>query len=97
VKVATDYEIDGERVKDFPASISKLNKAKPVYQEFKGWNDWSNEDVARIISDGYRALPAQMKRYLRLISSNVGVPIGIVSIGPKREETIQLRKKMWKT
>lgn len=97
VKVATDYEIDGERVKDFPASISKLNRAKPVYQEFKGWNDWSNEDVTRMISDGYRAIPAKMKRYLRFISSNVGVPVGIVSIGPKREETIQLRKKMWKT
>jgi adenylosuccinate synthase len=97
VKTATEYEIDGERIKDFPASISKLNRARPIYQEFDGWNDWSEEDVAKVISDGYKALPARMKKYLRFISLNVGVPVSIVSIGPKREETIDLRKKKWKS
>lgn len=96
VKVATDYEIDGAIVKDFPASISKLQRARPIYQEFDGWEDWSKDDVAQVISNGYKALPAQMKKYLRFISSNIGVPISIVSIGPKREQTIDLRKKKWK-
>jgi adenylosuccinate synthase len=36
-----------------------------------------------------------MKKYLRFISSNVGAPISIVSIGPKREETVDLRKRKW--
>jgi len=95
VKVATEYEIDGARVKDFPASISMLNTARPIYTEFEGWKDWSREEATRIIRDGYKALPSQMRKYLRFVSSNVGVPIGIVSIGPKREETIDLRKRKW--
>ncbi|MDD1767607.1 MAG: adenylosuccinate synthase [Methanomassiliicoccales archaeon] len=95
VKVAKEYEIDGARVKDFPASISMLNTARPIYTEFEGWKDWSREEATRIIRDGYKALPSQMKKYLRFVSSNVGVPIGIVSIGPEREETIDLRKQKW--
>lgn len=95
VRVATEYEIDGETVKNFPASVSKLNSAKPVYKEFEGWKDWSKEEAGRIVRDGYKSLPSQMKKFLRFVSSNVGVPIGIVSIGPKREETIDLRKKKW--
>lgn len=95
VKVAKEYEIDGARVEDFPASISMLNTARPIYTEFEGWKDWSREEATRIIRDGYKALPSQMKKYLRFVSSNVGVPIGIVSIGPEREETIDIRKKKW--
>jgi adenylosuccinate synthase len=95
LKVAIFYEIDGDIVKDFPASISKLQRATPVYQEFDGWEDWSKEDVVEIVHNGYKDLPTQMKKYLRFISSNVGAPISIVSIGPKREETVDLRKRKW--
>jgi adenylosuccinate synthase len=95
LKAAISYEIDGDIVKDFPASISKLQRATPVYQEFDGWEDWSKEDVVEIVHNGYKDLPTQMKKYLRFISSNVGAPITIVSIGPKREETVDLRKRKW--
>lgn len=95
LKAAISYEIDGDIVKDFPASISKLQRATPVYQEFDGWEDWSEEDVVEIVHNGYKDLPTQMKKYLRFISSNVGAPISIVSIGPKREETVDLRKRKW--
>jgi adenylosuccinate synthase len=95
LKVAISYEIDGDIVKDVPASISKLQRATPVYQEFDGWEDWSKEDVVEIVHNGYKDLPTQMKKYLRFISSNVGAPISIVSIGPKREETVDLRKRKW--
>jgi adenylosuccinate synthase len=95
LKAAISYEIDGDIVKDFPASISKLQRATPVYQEFDGWEDWSKEDVVEIVHNGYKDLPTQMKKYLRFISSNVGALISIVSIGPKREETVDLRKRKW--
>ena len=95
LRIATDYEIDGQIVKDFPSSISKLVRAKPIYQEFDGWKDWTKDETEKIISNGYRTLPIEMRRYLRFISSNVAVPIGIVSLGPKRDETIYLRNKKW--
>lgn len=95
LKIATDYEIEGQIVKDFPSSISKLVRARPIYQEFDGWKDWTKDETQRIISNGYKTLPIEMRRYLRFISSNVGVPIGIVSVGPKREETIYLRNMKW--
>ena len=95
LKIATDYEIEGQIVKDFPSSISKLVRARPIYQEFDGWKDWTKDETQKIISNGYKTLPIEMRRYLRFISSNVGVPIGIVSLGPKREETIYLRNMKW--
>jgi adenylosuccinate synthase len=95
LKIATDYEIEGQIVKDFPSSISKLVRARPIYQEFDGWKDWTKDETEKIISNGYKTLPIEMRRYLRFISSNVGVPIGIVSLGPKREETIYLRNMKW--
>jgi adenylosuccinate synthase len=60
-----------------------------------GWKDWTKDETEKIISNGYKTLPIEMRRYLRFISSNVGVPIGIVSLGPKREETIYLRNMKW--
>ena len=37
IKVCTAYEIEGKKVTDFPARVDLLEKAKPLYQTFKGW------------------------------------------------------------
>lgn len=91
--VCVAYEIDGEKVEHFPGSIAKLQRAKPVYKTLKGWKSW--DDNERILKEGYDALPSEMKNYIKFIEDELGVPADIISIGPKRSETIDRRKGNW--
>jgi adenylosuccinate synthase len=55
-----------------------------VYKEFEGWDKMDSNSSS--ISD----LPKEAKDYLQFIEENLKIPIGIVSIGPGRKETIEL-------
>jgi len=94
VKVATAYEIEGEEVKHFPASLDRLSKVSPIYQELDGWTAWE-EDSVEIAARGIEALPSEMRSYLDFIERETGVPPTILGIGPKREETIDLDSDRW--
>lgn len=84
IKVCVGYEIDGEVTTRFPTTPS-LMRAKPVFETLPGWKS----DV-RGITD-FEALPEQAKEYVKFLESHIGVPITIVSTGPKRHE-IALRQ-----
>lgn len=81
IPVCVGYEIDGEVVKDFPVT-SKLAKAKPVYEVLPGW-----ECDIRGIKE-YDKLPENCRKYVEFIEKEIGVPIKMVSNGPKRDEII---------
>ncbi len=91
--VCVEYEIDGKTVEHFPASIAKLQRAKPVYKKFKGWKGWN--DTPAVIKGGWDALPNEMKAYIEFIEDYLGVPADIISLGPKRDETIDRRGDWW--
>ncbi|MGN1045419.1 MAG: adenylosuccinate synthase [Candidatus Methanomethylophilaceae archaeon] len=93
IKVCVGYEIDGKVEKHFPASIAKLERAKPVYEEFDGWEDW--EDSEALVSAGMDSLPENMQKYIRFIEEYTGIPADIISIGPKRSETIDRTSGWW--
>ncbi len=94
VKVATAYEIEGEEIKHFPASLDRLSKVNPIYQELDGWTAWE-EDSVEIAARGIEALPIEMRSYLDFIERETGVPPTILGIGPKRKETIDLDSDRW--
>ena len=79
IKVCVGYEIDGQVTDRFPTTPS-LMRAKPVFETLPGWKS----DV-RGITD-FEALPEQAKNYVKFLESHIGVPITIVSTGPKRHE-----------
>jgi adenylosuccinate synthase len=79
IKVCTGYEIDGTVTDEFPVT-PLLNHAKPVYETLPGWKC----DI-RGITD-YNALPENAKKYVDFLESKIGVPIKLVSTGPKRHE-----------
>ena len=82
IKVCVAYKDDtGSEVKHFPSSLSYLAKCTPVYKIFPGWSS-SDIDISKGI------IPEEMKNYLDFISQNLNLPIGIVSLGPGRDETI---------
>ena len=73
------YDIDGEVTDMFPTTPG-LMRAKPVFETLPGWKS----DV-RGVTD-YNALPANAKNYVEFLEERIGVPITIVSTGPKRHE-----------
>ena len=91
--VCVAYEIDGEEVKHFPASISKLNRAKPVYETMKGWKGW--DDTEALIKGGYDNLPGEMREYIEFTEKYLKVPADLISVGPDRDETIDRKGDWW--
>ena len=79
IKVCTGYEIDGEVTDVFPTT-PRLMRAKPVFETLPGWKS----DI-RGITD-YDALPAHARAYVEFLEARIGVPIKMVSTGPKRRE-----------
>ena len=85
VKVCTAYRVDGQVTDKFPTSVSTLERCEPVYEEFPGWTEPTAS--ARRLED----LPEGALRYVKRIEELVGVPIDLISTGPRREETISIR------
>ena len=54
----------------------------PVYSEFEGWN----EDLTNIKYESQ--LPINLKKYISFIEEKLEIPVKIISLGPKREQTI---------
>jgi adenylosuccinate synthase len=81
IKVATAYEIDGQRVEDFPIELHQLERAQPIYETLPGWKS----DVMSLVS--YSTLPAPARAYVEWIEARLGIPISLVSVGPGREQT----------
>ncbi len=82
LKVCTAYDIKGRKTSDFPLVPSRLAAAKPVYETLPGWT----EDItgAKKLED----LPENARNYVKHIEEKIGVKISIISVGPKREQTI---------
>jgi len=85
IKVCVGYQLDGEVVKAFPSSLDVLERAEPVYESLPGWQQ--NTVGSLEFSD----LPAAAQDYISYIEEQLGAGVGIVSTGPRREETIVRR------
>lgn len=82
IKICVGYELNGEKIEDFPLDIALLDKCIPIYQEFSGWQ------TSTIGITNYSDLPKNARFYLEWIEHNLNIPIDIVSTGPDREQTI---------
>ena len=81
IPMCVGYEIDGEVTRDFPAA-AKLAKAKPVWKTMPGWKT----DIRGIKK--YEDLPEGCRNYIEAIEQEIGVPVKMVSNGPKRDDII---------
>ncbi|SMP58633.1 adenylosuccinate synthase [Anoxynatronum buryatiense] len=82
IKFCTGYELDGQVSTHFPASLADLDRCQPVYQTLKGWKT----DITGITA--FEDLPAEAKTYVKTIEDFTGVPVKLISVGPKRSQTI---------
>lgn len=84
IKVCTAYRYNGKVSERFPTETQTLEKVEPLYETLPGWD----EDLTAITHE--RELPANAKRYLEFVAEATGVNVVLVSIGPKRSQTIHL-------
>lgn len=84
IKVCVAYELDGKVLESFPTTVSQLERIVPIYKTLPGWKT----DITNIKK--YEDLPVETKNYLSFISEHSGFEISIISVGPKRSQTIEL-------
>ena len=85
IKICTGYKI-GDRVYDtFPADSVLLEKVEPVYETLPGWDEPTTE------ARSFEELPPNAQAYLRRMEKEVRAKVGIVSVGPKRTQTFEVR------
>jgi adenylosuccinate synthase len=84
LKVCVAYELRGERITHFPCLAEDLRDVKPVYETLPGWN----RDVSGIRRR--EDMPPLALKYMDRLSELVGFPIGVISVGPDREQTMFL-------
>src|SRR3989441_4670376 len=90
IRACNAYTLGDERVEEFPADMRLLSKVKPVYEEFDGWPNLTDEEWAVLAKKGFGALPKELKTYLDRISKEMRAPIRIVSVGRARDATIHV-------
>ena len=82
MKVCSSYIVDGEKTDFFPSDAKRLSSAQCVYETVPGWEE-NLEDIKT-----YDELPANAKAYIDTVERITGVPVTIIGVGPKREQTI---------
>ncbi|HWR31683.1 MAG TPA: adenylosuccinate synthase [Negativicutes bacterium] len=82
LKICIGYRYKGRALQEYPASLKVLGEVEPVYEELPGWET----DITAIRR--YEDLPLNARRYVERLSECSGARLGIVSVGPDREQTI---------
>jgi adenylosuccinate synthase len=86
LKICTGYKLDGKTIDNFPASIPALERCQPVYENLQGWQT-STADVRQ-----FEDLPPHAQHYVNRLEEHIGCPASIISVGERREQTIQRMK-----
>jgi Adenylosuccinate synthase len=85
VPVCVGYEVDGKRYDEIPMTQTEFHHAVPVYEYFDGW--W--EDISKASSPD--DLPASARAYISAVEEMIGAPVCAVGVGPRRDQTLQIR------
>lgn len=86
IKVCNQYKVDDQVVQNFPMELDIFSKCEPIYEELPGWEG----DISQITK--FQDLPPTAKTYIQYISDMAKVPISLISVGSRRNQTIHLLK-----
>ena len=84
IRVCVAYDTPRGRTADLPIDLFGSPEIKPVYEELGGWSESLTE--VRVLGD----LPEAARAYIRYLEEGARVPAFLVSVGPRRRETIVL-------
>lgn len=90
VKICVAYRTeDGKKIYNFPCTTAEeLENLIPVYETLPGWI-MNTQSISE-----FNQLPMELQCYIRRIEDLIEIPVDIVSIGPKRSDTIVLRNPL---
>ncbi len=82
LRLCTAYKHHGKTLTNFPADAGVLDSLEPVYETVPGFG--------RAIEDcrGFGDLPDNARAYIKKIEQHTGVPVVLVSVGPRRDQTV---------
>lgn len=86
IKMCVGYKYKGNLINEMPASLKVYAEVEPVYETFEGWNT----DISGVRS--YDELPVNARKYVERMAEVTGIKLGIISVGPGREQTIILKE-----
>jgi adenylosuccinate synthase len=84
LRICTGYRVGGEVLDEIPARRGALDEVEPVYESLPGWS----EDITHAVR--WDQLPSAAQAYVRRVQQLVSVPVSLVSVGPGRDQTIEL-------
>jgi len=82
LKICVGYELDGDKIDYFPASVTALERCQPIYEELPGWQA-STRHIRQ-----YEQLPAEARQYIARLEEFTSCPVSLICVGPGREENI---------
>lgn len=85
VPVCVAYDVNGTRYDEIPMTQTDFHHAKPIYEYLDGW--WEDTSDARTLDD----LPRNAQAYVMALQDMIGAPVCAVGVGPRRDQTLQLR------
>lgn len=86
IKVCTAYKRNDELLDYPPTSNTLLNRVEPIYEEMEGWQ--TPTSGVREFQD----LPEAAQNYVARLCQLIGARLGYVSVGPEREQIIEVNK-----
>ncbi|HDR68226.1 MAG TPA: adenylosuccinate synthase [Bacteroidaceae bacterium] len=82
IKVATAYSVNGKLSDQLPYDLNA--KIEPIYTELQGW---------KINLTGIRSkeqFPEELQNYIQFLEKELQIPVKYISVGPDREQIIEL-------
>src|SRR5664280_265593 len=85
IRICVAYDTPAGRTEEFPIDdLDVPGRCTPVYEDLAGWTE-SMVGARRL-----DALPSKARAYVDFISERTGIPLYLVSVGPRRDETVVL-------
>lgn len=82
IPVCVAYDVDGVRMEEIPVSQSDFHHAKPIYENYPGWD----EDITT--AKKFEDLPKNAQDYVLALEKLSGTRISAIGVGPDRNATI---------
>lgn len=84
IKICVGYQLNDASIDYPPANISMLGQVTPIYEELPGWQI-PTSSIRR-----FEHLPEAARAYVARLCELIGARIGLVSVGPGREQIIEV-------
>jgi adenylosuccinate synthase len=84
IKMCVGYRLNETCLEYPPATVAVLERCEPIYEELPGWR------VSTRNARHFHDLPRAAQSYVARICQLVGARLGLVSVGPSREQVIQV-------